>query len=183
MGWGEQVAELLLKMFSGVKKRNKGVDSFLQVGRVTEIATRLVRYNRELQVDCFFLCWGHNGGDQFKYLSIVCGDFLEEHMPNFKFANYRFNELDEGRKKLLENIYKYKDYSLDLSEIKNDALRVNYDFEKIKLTRFYLLKYSKQRMWYLAIGTTLDGNKLNTPSHEFNFYGALNEIKTIIKNY
>lgn len=180
---GDSIRELL-KFF----KRRASASRYLRdAGKINAIADDLIR--TDLNLDFCFLAMAHNNGarqrqgPRYKYRSIIGGAYRWEWLSNFKYSNYQFVPIDIDMDALLQNIREKKQYDVEQSKIGSARLRATYAFEKVHFTRFFFLKENRDEMFYLVVGTTLEGERFESHQHHQALMVAVDKIRKIIGDY
>lgn len=187
MGY-DSVIEKGLDLLAILFKRRSSASALKDAARIGQIARDLVRDNRQMGIDCFFLVMVHNCNKEiiphgFKFRSIIGGDFIDSAMPGFKMESYKDVYFGFEFAELLRKVCEYKQIDVSTADITDRQLKINYEFEKIRHTRFFFLKKTRKAMWYCVAGTTYPGEKFLSNEHAHRFNMAANEIRNIMRRY
>lgn len=175
----EKVFDLLKYLF-GRKRFSDAVKGGIIVHGVCEEMVK-----SDMSIDCFLLVMAYNGGGRFgfKKWSIIHGSHNVLTMPNFHYANYVDVIMDFDYLQLHEKIVERKRFGLSRGEVQGENLGRNYDFEKVKYARFFLIKEAKTRMYYVVAGTTAFNENLGSVDQLRRMEFAVNKIKNIVDKY
>lgn len=183
MAWQVTAIEKLFELIKYLFGKKKFSDAIKDGIIIHGICEEIVKSH--LAVDCFLLVMAFNGEGKygFKKWSIIGGSHNVELMPGFHYANYIDVIMDFDHLQLMQRIMEKKRFGLGREEIQGENLGRSYDFERIKYTRFFLIKETKTRMYYVVAGTTQYNEKLNTIDHLQRMEVAVNKIKNIVDKY
>lgn len=187
MNWPEIITQGLDIFLRFLKKRNAG-DAFIDAGKIGTIIRHVVRHKTNLNIDCFFLIMAHNSGGKvmphdFKYRSIVDGDYNDARMK-MNMSDYKSLPIDYNYSQILAEVYLKKQTAVltkDLDE--GETLETMFEALRLKKVVYFFLHQRKDRFWYLAVGTTVDGETLESAEQQQTLYLAVNKIQQIIKPY
>lgn len=184
----ESAIEKVLDILKPLFRKKKATEVFADAGDIWQACRELVREDYNLNIDFCFLMMAHNGDRKlnphgFKYKTIIGGDYKEGWMKNFKFDNYVKIWVDFEYCELLTRIGKYKEVNVLGGNLREGKLKTNYEFEKIRFCKYIFLKENKEAMWYIAIGTTMEGELFEETRQKQEIDWMINETRNIIKKY
>lgn len=183
MGWEITAIEKLFDLMKYLFGRRRFLDAIKGGIVIHGICEEIVKSH--LSIDCFLLVMAYNGEGKFgfKKWSILNGSHNVELMPNFHYGNYVDVIMDFDHLQLMQRIIEKKRFGMARTEIEGESLGRSYDFERIKYTRFFLIKETKTRMYYVVAGTTAYNESLETVEHFERMRVAVNKIKNIVDKY
>lgn len=187
--FGKEIASFFsefIKLFR-LSKRKKRRDAFDDSLHISEIAKAIV-YNG-LSIDFLFVVMIHNGGKplrphDFKYRSIVGGEYNEFTLKRFEWKNHRKVLIDFEYEILIRKIKKYEVIDVSNNEFDSGGkIRTAVDFENIKHKRYFFLHGDSEALWFVVAGTTAPNERLDLLSQKQALNVAVNEIRNIILKY
>lgn len=184
MGW-DTVAEKILEILEPFFKKKTALKIFKDASRIGNIARELIREDDNLNIDCCFLILIHKNGEKIFYRTVITGDFREQWMKNFSFGDYIKVPVDYEYDEFLKSVFEYKERELATTEIRPSAMKLSFEYQKVKFSKFFYLHPDKPKniKWYLMVGTTFEDERLDTLKQRQKIGFALNEIRSIIKKY
>lgn len=183
MGWEVAAIEKLFDLIKYLFGRRRFSDAIKGGIIIHGICEELIKSH--LSIDCFLLVMAYNGEGKhgFKKWSIIDGSHNVELMPNFHYGNYVDVIMDFDHLQLHQRIIEKKRFGMGRAEIEGDTLGRSYDFERVKYTRFFLIKETRTRMYYVVAGTTAYNEDLGSTEHLTRMGVAVNKIKNIVDKY
>lgn len=181
-------ADILL-FFLKRKKKIQISNVFSESNNIDAICEDMI--DSGLCVDCFLIMLAHNGGTKLnpaskKYYSAIGGDYNSLQMRNFDFKNYKNYPVTFEYNELLSSIYEDRRKNNGIAietATAPENLKTKYTFENLRFVKYYFLHYSDAGMFYLKVGTTQSGEKMDDVNHRQRIFFAVNQIQQILKKY
>lgn len=187
MEWIEAVGRFFVAVVKGLLPARRPSYAIKDKIKIRIIAEELV--STDLSIDFFLLVMVHNGKGRllphgFIKRSIVGGAVNHEMMPRFAFASYQDILLDFEFTQLIDRVYTEKEVEMYVGELhKGGNLRTDYEYERVKYSKFFFLSQDKMAMYFIVLGTTADNENLISNRHKHLIGIAVNEVKNIINKY
>lgn len=169
----------------GKKKKYSPLEGEIEI---RDIARQIVKEHSG--VDFFFIVMAYNNGKkskEYRYSkwSVVGGYYERWIMPMFLYADYESVPMDYEYDELIKRILKLNEFGWHTPFVDGPNMKSSYEINGVKYCKFFFIRETEKKdaLWFLAVGTTQDGEDFESPYHKTILRNAKNKVENIVYQF